>query len=156
MKEVREDFWKIMGEWKCIPTNGEVKKNGEAVMEVGLANQAAIRLPQFPRILGKMLSQEENNRVHYIGNWDFVRYYSFPTKNSWREKSSLSLIEQSCGELLILLNKQIEINKLDNRTAPLIVLPKVGCGGLDYEEQIKPLLLKYFDNYDNVIISMGK
>lgn len=148
MKEVRDDFWKINGQWKCIPTNGEVYSNKkEAVMGAGLAKQASLRLIQFPKILwGKL---QEGNHVYYIGTWDYVRYYSFPTKEKWKDPSPLSLIEQSCRELLYLLEKSPQ---------SIVVLPQVGCGlgGLDYEDEVKPLLLSFFQKYDNVLISLGK
>ena len=156
MQEVQKDFWKIIGDWRCIPTNGERNKEGKAIMGAGLAKDAALRLPQFPKILGDKL--QEGNHVYYVGNWDYVRYYSFPTKDLWSNPSYPLLLEQSCRELLYLLEKQTEENKKDGRSGPLVILPKVGCGlgGLDYETEVKPTLLSFFDQYNNVIISLGE
>ncbi|MFK5976311.1 MAG: macro domain-containing protein, partial [Sulfurovum sp.] len=61
---------------------------------------------------------------------------NFPTKKHWRGKSTLEYIELG---LIKLIN---EANKLQITD---IAMPKLGCGngGLDWEEEVKPLVEKY-------------
>ncbi|MCZ2224448.1 MAG: macro domain-containing protein [Chitinophagales bacterium] len=65
--------------------------------------------------------------------------FSFPTKNHFSEKSNIKLIESSAINLLNYVNKY---------NLKYICLPKVGCGlgGLDWHNDIKPLLINIFDD----------
>lgn len=154
MIEVKKDFWGIPCDWKAIPTNGMINKVGKAIMGAGLALQAREKLPGIDQKLGSLLG-EYGNRVFYLGTWDgYTRYYSFPTKYNWQNKSSIFLIEKSCQELKTLLSLQISENESRNMKAPYLALPRVGAGkgGLDYNLQIKPILEQYFGEMENVYI----
>lgn len=62
----------------------------------------------------------------------------FPTKNHWREKSTVSIIEQG-------LQQYVKYSpKLDITSA---AFPKIGCGlgGLSFELQVAPLMKFYLD-----------
>jgi hypothetical protein len=82
----------------------------------------------------------KNININNINNTSII--LSFPTKHDWRDKSDLKLIEQSCIELRNLWDIAVDKDKKYNSVA----LTRVGClnGGLNYEFQVKPLLLKYF------------
>jgi hypothetical protein len=126
-----------------ITTNGNIKKNGEAVMGKGLALKAAKLIPTLPKILGDKLL--DGNNVYYLGQFDkFIGVFNFPTKHNWWEKSDLQLILRSCKQLIELVNiMQI----------PKIILPRPGCGfgQLSWNKTIKPAIENLFDDRFSVI-----
>ena len=63
----------------------------------------------------------------------------FPTKNHWRDKSTLSLIETG-------LHAFVKYSpKLDIKS---VAFPKIGCGlgGLDFQLQVYPLMVQYLSD----------
>jgi len=138
MKEIIGDLWTF--ENKCITTNGMLTKQGLAIMGKGIALEARLRHPDLPYILGQLI-KEKGNHVYFLK----IGYFSFPTKNDWKNNSSLELIERSCIELIDLVNDPwYQITE--------VVLPKPGCGngGLDWKV-VKPILEKYLDDRFSVI-----
>lgn len=63
----------------------------------------------------------------------------FPTKDHWRNPSTVAYIEAS-------LRAFVEFAPLANITS--VAFPKVGCGlgGLDYDLEVKPLLYHHLSN----------
>jgi hypothetical protein len=128
MREIYGNIWEIECDAICITTNGVVKRDGTAVMGAGIARQAREKFPKLDVLLGAMLKLNGNkvnlmldkveNRPALIG---------FPTKNDWRENSSLQLIERSSRELVELVN---------SKGWKYILLPRPGCGNgnLDWRE----------------------
>ena len=147
MKEVKGDLWTYVpaeSVVRCITTNGFVKKSGEAVMGAGCAKEAAKLFPELPDKLGWFIKQRGNN-VHMLGEFDTMtermRLASFPVKHNWWEKADLALIEQSCQELLALAAMYPHDT--------VFVIPRPGCGnGKLRWEDVRPVLLKYFDADD--------
>ena len=143
-----------------ITTNGFTKNNGEAVMGRGIAKQMAELVPDLPRLLGQKLINY-GNKVHILGEYEPV-LVSFPVKPKYvindgtnvvshcktsigeqtagfLAKADLSIIEQSCKELVELANQHPEWNT--------ILVPKAGCGAgeLDWKD-VEPIMKKYLDN----------
>jgi hypothetical protein len=128
-----------------IPTNGELDKLRYAIMGAGVALQAAQTWPESKRQLGKLIDT--------CGNHCFVLpvtrqprewTVTFPTKNRWKEKSSLPLIEQSAHELLGLT---------DTYGWSRVFLPRVGCGhgGLNWLRDVRPILKDILDDRFTVV-----
>lgn len=140
--EVYGDAWDLLatGEYILfIPTNGFVKKNGKAVMGAGVAQQAAIRDPDIPTILGYHL-KIQGNVCHYLCSLQA----SFPTKYNWWEKSDIELIKTSCNQAVSLLD-----NLEQAWEHPLkALLPKPGCGngGLSWTKEVKPAISNLLDD----------
>jgi hypothetical protein len=139
MIEITGNIWTYhdLGEWICITTNGSVKLNSEAVMGRGTALQAKIKYPDLPKRLGQCL-------IYFNDNIPFVfekyKIISFPVKNNWQELADFSLIENSCKKL----KELVDSNPLDIKK---IYLTRPGCGnGKLNWENVKPILLKYFDD----------
>lgn len=109
------------GDIVCVTTNGEVKVNGRAVMGRGCAEFVAKNFNGTDKKLAEYL-KTYGNRVFNLGKYShkghIIRIVSFPTKNLWRDKSSLDLIEKSAKELLLLSDK-LGANK--------IFIPIPGC-----------------------------
>lgn len=119
MQQVFGDIWRFDCTMRVIPTNGILKHaNADgvrlAVMGAGLAGQAARRYPDLPETLGIAL-QNEGNHVAVLGHG----LIAFPTKDDWRDDSTLPLIERSAKELLALTNTM---------GYRLVALPRVGTG----------------------------
>lgn len=148
----------------CIPTNGVVKLNGDAVMGRGCAKRAAITYPDLPVLLGRLL-ERLGNHVHMIIINPKTTFVTFPVKPVWalcaKDKSNvitymqskshvgatvpgwackadLALIEQSAKELKDLTTKQ---------KWSYVVLPRPGCGNgeLDWKD-VKPILDTHLDD----------
>lgn len=134
MKEIIGNIWDFHknGNWIVIPTNGIVKKNGEAVMGRGLALQAARKFPSLPRELGDNLNAGGN----FVYWYHHLRLITFPTKHRWMDKSNPILIEKSLDDLVTFSE--------DNDK---IYISRVGCGNgqLSWEQDIKYLFEKYLD-----------
>lgn len=137
----------------CITTNGMIKRNGCAVMGAGIAKAARDLFQGIDLILGQKL-RESGNHVHHLLTSPKLYYsmntvhaepdvrihvVSFPTKNDWRNDSDLSLIVQSCHELVDFCN-QIHANHC--------YIPRPGCnnGHLDWETQVKPAISPILDD----------
>jgi hypothetical protein len=126
MIEVVGDIWETDADWIVIPTNGERKIDGSAVMGAGLAKQALLKCHGIDRVLGNSLVKN-GNHVQCLGSWviEGVKrsLIAFPTKNEWRRPSDIGLIARSARELRGLL--------LGDNT---VALPRVGtgCGNLSW------------------------
>lgn len=121
----------------CITTNGNVKKNGKAVMGAGCALDAKNKYPNIDLKLGKLI-KAHGNIVQIIMNQP-KPIISFPTKNNFFETSKISLIEKSISQLISLTNLM---------GWEKVVVPRPGCsnGGLEWFSQVKPLLEQKFDD----------
>lgn len=104
----------------CITTNGNIKKNGNAVMGAGIA-KIADNLFHCSRDLAVQLNRYGNHTA-------FLKYaenahgqfslFSFPTKHNWWDPSDLHLIQQSAKELVRLCNE---------KRITRCFLPRPGC-----------------------------
>jgi hypothetical protein len=132
MTEQNGDLWTTACDVKIIPTNGIVTPQGIAIMGAGVAAQAVQRFPMLPRELGAKL--RKGNHVYYF---DHYKLLTFPTKNHWRNPSTVELIEDSVRELLTYINPALRY-----------AMPRVGTGegGLDWTTEVRPLLMQLPDN----------
>lgn len=136
MIELKGDIWSVDTKWVCIPTNGCLDKRGNAVMGAGLAAQAAKMNPRMKRPLGNLISNFGNNvYLFYTDHKLGKKIVSFPTKDHWKDNSSLELIEKSAKQLFVLQRERAPRTK--------VAIPRVGCGlgGLKWED-VKPVLEK--------------
>ena len=131
MKIYHCDIWSLAdrADAICITTNGLTKANGEAVMGKGIALQARQRFPGIDRVLGDHLRYNGNIPGIIKVNPTIV---SFPTKNDWRDKSDLDLIEKSAKFFAAMIEKH---------GWHKVVMPKPGCanGGLRWP-QVEPII----------------
>ena len=109
--EVLDPFKELIGNGKegiCVTTNGIVMQNGKAVMGAGIAKFVRDSFPDVDSKLGDFISKY-GNRVFNLGTHEFegkqFRLISFPTKNDWKDKSDLNLIEKSANELVSISDK---------------------------------------------------
>jgi len=128
------NIWNIEGDWRVIPTNGYINKKGECVMGRGLALQAKLRYPRLPFELG-VLIEMSGNRVFLLRPHKLI---SFPVKPVWWVKASTEMVEESCEQLVQVVNDSEETN---------VLIPLVGCGnGKLHRSQVLPVLEKYLDD----------
>jgi hypothetical protein len=148
VKEVKGDLWTYApaeSVVRCITTNGFVKKSGEAVMGAGCAKEATQQWPVIAHDVGLRITNF-GNKVQDLGEYFDendrpVNLAMFPVKHNWWEKADLALIEQSCKELLALAAMYPH--------STVFVIPRPGCGnGKLRWEDVRPVLLKYFDADD--------
>ena len=145
MLEVVGDLWEFhkAGEWIAITTNGDVNKNGEAVMGRGVALQAKKKLPFLAADLAQCLFEGGN----YPYAFRDINIVTFPVKRHWFEKADLKLIVMSAQILVALLD-----GKTYDFHPERLYLPRPGCGNgrLDWRA-VKPLLEPIFDDRFTIV-----
>lgn len=157
------DVWSYSCDAICVTTNGFVKNNGEAVMGRGIAQQAAQRYPELPRLLGRAIRRYGNLPALLIPYPPAI--ISFPVKPAeavvatdksniiprlrgqfmpghrapgWACMASLDLIVESAKEL---------VHMADTFRFKNVALPHPGCGngGLKWED-VQPALAEILDD----------
>lgn len=144
MIELCGDLWTLPGLARCITTNGEVDRNGRAVMGRGCALEAARYDPALKADLGQLLV-ERGNHVHLLrARPSKPMLISFPVKHHWCDPADLELIERSAKELVDLCNVHI---LLQTRRQGCVLVPRPGCGAgqLDWDD-VRPVLLRHLDD----------
>lgn len=110
------------GDAICITTNGDVNKFGKNVMGKGVALKAKTYFPGIDEKLGEYITKY-GNRAFNLGRWNYngkvIFVFSFPTKDTWKNGSDVSLICKSAQQIVELTEK-FKPNK--------IYFPKAGCG----------------------------
>ena len=140
MREISGDLWAehAAGAVVVITTNGAVTRDGKAIMLRGCACQAKERYPELTPLIRPLLDLH-GMQVFELGR----RIVSFPVEADPYQNPELCLIEQSCRELVELV---------DIKGWQRIVVPRPGCGGgglaWDY---VRPVLEQYFDERFYVI-----
>lgn len=132
MLEEQCDIWTKYdeGKWICILTNNSSKLHmvsyGQsepwAIMGRGIAKEAADRFPDLPARIGRIIATQTLFDAYLLQD---LRMVIFPTKLRWRDKSSITLIEQGCHNLM----QYITLGYMQH-----VYLPRPGCGngGLDW------------------------
>lgn len=146
MIEVYGDVWDYLAYVLCIPTNGDIKRNGAAVMGRGVAEQATKRHPSIAMRLGRSL-EDRGNVVSLLDVGTHPMLMSFPVKHHWHEKADLVLIKESA----------IELARIANTTEDKVyVLPHPGCGNgqLNWGE-VKPVIEDILPNNVHLICPAG-
>ncbi len=117
MQEIICDLWDLHDQGFCIglPTNGDCRRDGLAVMGAGVALTAATRFPKLPILLGTKL-RTSGNHAYY---WPEFRLVTLPTKETWTQPSNLGLIERTAREA---------VHLADRYRLTTIYCPRLGCG----------------------------
>ena len=117
MREIIGDLWDFHAHRFCIgvPTIGDCRSDGRAVMGAGVAFAAAQLFPNLPTLLGVKL-RASGNHAYY---WHQFRLVTLPTKEAWTRRSTLGLIERTAREALHLA---------DHNGLTAIYCPRLGCG----------------------------
>lgn len=148
MKEQQGNLWHLWAQAGdngivCITTNGIVKGSGELVMGRGVALEAKTYIPNISRLLGSHVRANGNVPLFHR-ELSSPGWMSFPTKNHWKDPSSLELIRDSGIWLLGAAHLGPDLQ---------FFLPHPGCGngGRSWEGEVKPLL-ESLELPDNVIV----
>lgn len=133
----------------CFTTNGEIKRNGEAIMGAGVAKFVRDNFQGSSMKLSKLL-RDHGNRAFNLGTYHFnghnFRLMTFPTKVTWRSNSSMELIEESAKQL---------VEMADKFGLERVYIPAPGCsnGGLLWSD-VAPRLACLDDRF--VITSLSQ
>jgi len=111
MKEKACNLWIEPADYRCIPTSGATNDEGAAIMDSGLALEAAKKFHNLEVDLGVLLTSR-GNHVHEIR----PGLCSFPVQQYQWSGPSLETITRSARELVELVGD-----------APTL-LPRPGCG----------------------------
>lgn len=118
------NLWTERADFRCIPTTGATSDDGAAVMDSGVALEAAKKFHNIEVDLGMLLASR-GNHVHLVR----PGVVSFPIQQYQWSGPSLQTIERSGHELCSLVG--------DAKT----LLPRPGCSpdGLKWEDVAKAL-----------------
>lgn len=143
---------------RCITTNGYIKRNGEAVMGRGVAQQAAKRWPSLPLRLGQKIKRHGNIVQPIPGPWDGYELISFPVKHHWQQPACLTggkdcpglgpwplVGSPQCSGLIVRSANQL-VALTERNGWRMVMLPRPGCGngGLDWTA-VEPILRNILD-----------
>ena len=145
MKEIQGNVWDFLDENSgvCILTNNTVVGPGHNIMGAGIAKEAVDRNPGLELICGKCI--KEKNFILGVDKESGALMVRFPTKEHVWKNSELEVIADSLLHLTA-------IARLYSDKIFYLPRPGCGCGGLDWEEDVKPLCEIYLKNIDNVYI----
>ena len=124
MQEKTCNVWIESSEFKCIPTTGALNDDGEAVLDTGVAKEAAGRFHGLALDLGRLIASR-GNHCHLIR----PGLVSFPIQQYQWSGPSLQVIARSAGQLVAIVG------------AAKTLLPRPGCGKgeLAWEDVAKAL-----------------
>ena len=119
MREKTCNLWTERADYRCIPTTGATGSDGAAVMDSGIAREAARRYRGLETDLGRLLTAR-GNHVHVLR----PGLVSFPIQQYVWSGPSLQVIERSAAELKEIVGEAVTL------------LPRPGCGegGLPWEQ----------------------
>lgn len=140
MREVGADLFEYACDALVVPINWQTKRDGTAVMGAGVAKLAAGRWPWLPPSLGARIRQDHRRiGTTFFDIGDAFTVVCLPTKRDWRNPSDPNLIAVEVGRLAMYA---------ELRQWQTVVLPRLGCGrgGLDWEQQVRPLLVSVLDD----------
>lgn len=114
--------------------------NTAGVMGAGLAKQFKQKYPEmFKRYRRFCLAgQFQIGMLQLYEAKDGKVICNFPTKNHWREASKLEYIAAG---------RQKFVGAYQEKGIVCVAFPKLGCGlgGLDWEQQVEPMMREYLD-----------
>ena len=158
--EITGDIWKFhaKGKLTILTTNGVRNSRGECVMGAGIAKQAKVKFPYFPRVLGDHLVKYGN----VVGIFPECGFITFPVKDHWADQADMDLIERSARDLHRLIatvdgftNRLSETMGvwLDSSIPIVSVRPGCGNGGLKWAD-VKPVITPWFAPLDINIVNL--
>ncbi len=149
MRVITGDLWTVDADWRVVPTNLVVRRNGHAVMGAGVALQAARRYPDLPRRLGDMLQRDDILKAARLVHFSEYRLTCLPTKRHWRDAADLGLVEHGVRQLVE-----------DAEALPVngpIALPLLGCGlGKLPATTVRPFLERVLDERFVLVLTCGR
>lgn len=141
-EETSVDLFSFLGKASilCITTNGDIKKDGKAVMGKGVALEAKKIFPKIDILLSEHLSLFGNIPGHLL-SFKGTSLFSFPVKRHWNEDASLKIIKKSS----LFLKAFVDFLEEDHPLSIVIPRPGCGAGNLSWENDVKPVIEEIFD-----------
>lgn len=139
------DIWDFDGpilNWIVIPTNTQIKNDGDAIMGRGLALEANTKYSILATNYGYFLSHSVNKTVPYFCS--ITNLILFPIKIHWHDDSDMDLIITNCK---MMADRILELHLSGKESH--VYLPALGCGNgklswNDVAAAIRPILSDRF------------
>lgn len=126
-------------------TNTCLNNKNELVMGAGIARPFKHMFTNLSSEWGKRLKENYTDGLMCTKNFNITPYLiAFPTKRDWSEPSDLQLIIRNTKQLKLLTD-------IMGWEKVLMTRPGCGCGGLSWENQVKPLIRPYLDDRFTII-----
>jgi hypothetical protein len=135
----------------CFTSNGILTTQGRLVMGAGVAKQFKNYYKGIDFHAGKCVKLNGNVcqvvlEIFRSTNKPNLHIVAFPTKEHWKDDSSMELVERSTQQLVDITN-----NKKWKQV--YLAAPGCGLGGLDFYKEVKPVIEKLLD--DRFVITYG-
>lgn len=119
--------------------------NVVGAMGAGIAKEFRSRYPDLYYHYKKLCRQKKfkpDNLLKMVSRYDNQNIVCLVTKKHFSENSTIELVERS---LQLIVDYHNNVQSLGS-----LAIPPLGCsnGGLDFETQVKPLMLKYLGQLD--------
>lgn len=158
MREATGNLWDLVQPTEAIviTTNGDVGKNGRAVMGRGIALEAKRRVQGIDRLLADQILRY-GNHAWFLARGQLGPQFSIifmPVKHHWHEAADPALIVRSAREMVHLADREQAMYARANLTTGSttvewanIWMPRPGCGAgrLDWGD-VKPLIAPVLDD----------
>jgi hypothetical protein len=147
MREATGNLWDLVGprDGLVITTNGDVNKDGRAVMGRGIALEARAKFKGIDRMLAAQIARY-GNHVWSLARSQAVDYtlFFFPVKHHWYDEADPELIIRSAYEIVDLVERERRMVPNEMET---VWMPRPGCGNgrLDWAD-VKPMLEPILDD----------
>ncbi len=122
-----------------VTTNGIVRRDGQLVMGAGIALTFAKRYPGLATMLGNHVRIHGNTptlvKIPTLSATVSTSVLSLPTKNHWKDPSSVDLVIKS-------MNRASELAKSSGFDCIVSTRPGCGLGTLSWEADVRPNLVR--------------
>ena len=131
------NMWQEKADIYLVTTNSTLNSKHELVMGAGSAKEMKLLYPDSPRLFGKCVygTKEEYYGLIILDEYGIG---AFQTKTSWRNKSTVEIIQYSTN---LLFSYCIDIQP---RVLISLPFPGVGLGGLS-KDVVRPIIEKLPD-----------
>lgn len=127
--------------------------NCVGVMGAGLAKQFAQRFPAFEALYRIDCDRGLLTPGHpqMYGTKESPWVVMFPTKDHWRDPSNLEWVEEGLARLKEMIEELSVCTPIRS-----IAIPKLGCGlgGLNWEEEVRPLVKFHLAGIDKLVVEL--
>jgi hypothetical protein len=134
------DMWDVFKkvDYFLFTGNNVIRKDGSLVMGAGIALEVKTRIPKIDNHFGRHIKAHSDD----VGFYGLIlspvyKIGVFQTKNHFKDKASLSLIERS--------SEALRVQALISNKTFALAFPGIGYGGRSIEE-VLPIVSKLPDN----------
>lgn len=142
MIEIKADFFTYAEDYDCdalvCTINGVVRSNGRLVMGAGIAKAFKLKFPGLDLQWGSQRNKYGKGLLYSCING--TNLIGLPTKGDWKKPSSVEFVK---------LNLDLLLEFVDSAGFKRVLMTRPGCGngGLNWKNDVRPLMKNFDDRY---------